>query len=123
MHACLWYRHYCADTIVTLVALRYRLYRTLHLHLFALRIAYLLKATAITAPFLEQFTSDWKSRWVVSAAKKVIDGVEDEALLRYVGEWALVEPKSTRIPRDTGMQLKSAAAHSVTCFREVRLTS
>ncbi len=52
-------------------------------------------------------------KWFKSSAKKVVDGVEDEDLLRYVGDWGLTEPDPIRIAGDFGLQLKSAAAHSV----------
>ena len=47
--------------------------------------------TAIKAPFLEQFASDWKKKWIPSTAKKIVDGVEDEDLLAYRGEWNVEE--------------------------------
>ncbi|KAJ3121860.1 hypothetical protein HK098_003313 [Nowakowskiella sp. JEL0407] len=60
------------------------------------------KVTSIKAPFLEQFTSDWDTRWYPSTAKKIIDGVEDDALLAYRGEWEVEKG---------GLVVKTAAAH------------
>ncbi|KAI8908921.1 putative calcium-binding protein precursor cnx1 [Gorgonomyces haynaldii] len=70
------------------------------------------KQTAIKAPFLEQFTDGWDARWSPSAAKKIVDGVEDDELLRYRGEWDAQEPTEKLIPGDKGLLLKSEAAHS-----------
>ncbi|KAJ3342121.1 hypothetical protein HDU93_003337 [Gonapodya sp. JEL0774] len=70
------------------------------------------KRTNIKAPFLEQFTDDWESRWTVSQAKKVIDGVEDEDLLRYRGTWSVEEPTVLHvIEGDKGLVVKTPAAH------------
>ncbi|TPX62952.1 hypothetical protein PhCBS80983_g00225 [Powellomyces hirtus] len=68
--------------------------------------------TKVTAPFLEQFTSDWEQRWTPSHTKKVIDGVEDEDLLQYKGKWAVEAPvESPAIKGDEGLVVKDAAAH------------
>ncbi|KAJ3276301.1 hypothetical protein HK104_003694 [Borealophlyctis nickersoniae] len=69
------------------------------------------KPTTIKAPFLEQFDENWEKRWIPSEAKKVVDGVEDEELLRYRGEWAVEEPAVSVISGDEGLVLKTAAAH------------
>jgi calnexin len=42
----------------------------------------------LTAPFYDQFTDDWESRWRVSHAKKA-DAEEEWA---YVGQWSVQEP-------------------------------
>ncbi|KAI1197513.1 Calreticulin-domain-containing protein [Nemania serpens] len=44
----------------------------------------------VKAPFFEQFTSGWESRWKASHAKKDTKGSEEE--WAYVGEWAVEEP-------------------------------
>ncbi|KAI8930258.1 Calreticulin family-domain-containing protein [Entophlyctis helioformis] len=67
--------------------------------------------TAIKAPFLEQFTEDWKTRWIPSSTKKVVDGVEDDELLRYRGEWNVESSQPVVIPGDEGLVVKTAAAH------------
>ena len=41
----------------------------------------------------------------------MIDGVEDEKLLRYHGEWAVELPTDPAIDGDTGLVLKTATAH------------
>ncbi|KXS11895.1 Calreticulin-domain-containing protein [Gonapodya prolifera JEL478] len=70
------------------------------------------KPTSIRAPFLEQFTDDWNTRWTVSQAKKIIDGVEDEDLLRYRGDWAVEEPTVLQaVKGDKGLVVKTPAAH------------
>jgi calnexin len=62
------------------------------------------------APFLEQFTDDWKKRWTVSAAKK--DDPKSEEDWAYVGEWEVEEPyKFKGIEGDKGLVVKSPAAH------------
>ncbi|KAJ2996557.1 hypothetical protein HDV02_006390 [Globomyces sp. JEL0801] len=68
--------------------------------------------STIIAPFLEQFEQDWASRWIPSTAKKIVDGEVDEDLLQYRGLWALEEPKDKLIEGDTGLVLKTLAAHS-----------
>jgi len=70
------------------------------------------KPTDIKAPFIEQFTSSWDSRWEVSQSKKISDNEEDEALLQYNGKWAVEEPTVYKsIIGDKGLVVKSAAAH------------
>ncbi|KAJ5942051.1 hypothetical protein N7516_002219 [Penicillium verrucosum] len=65
--------------------------------------------TSLKAPFLEQFTDDWESRWKPSHAKKE-DKSEDE--WAYVGEWAVEEPSVFKgIDGDKGLVVKNAAAH------------
>ncbi|GKZ38641.1 hypothetical protein AbraIFM66950_010975, partial [Aspergillus brasiliensis] len=46
--------------------------------------------TSIEAPFLEQFTDDWDSRWTPSHAKKEDSKSEED--WAYVGEWSVEEP-------------------------------
>lgn len=46
---------------------------------------------SLQAPFYEQFTDDWQSRWKVSHAKKQNDKSGDEEWA-YVGEWSVEEP-------------------------------
>jgi calnexin len=62
-----------------------------------------------SSPFYEQFDSTWRTRWTPSEARKVIDGVEDDQLLNYRGEWDLAE----NVLGDHGLLVKSPAAHSV----------
>ncbi|KAI9099881.1 Calreticulin family-domain-containing protein [Phlyctochytrium arcticum] len=69
------------------------------------------KPTSIKAPFLEQFLPTWNQRWTPSSTKKVVDGVEDDELLQYRGEWAVEEPTKVLIEGDKGLVVKSAAAH------------
>ena len=67
------------------------------------------KPTSLKAPFLEQFTDDWESRWKPSHATKD-DKSEDE--WAYVGEWAVEEPTVFKgIEGDKGLVVKNAAAH------------
>lgn len=62
------------------------------------------------APFLEQFTDDWDTRWTPSHAKKE-DSKTDEDW-QYVGEWAVEEPYIFRgIEGDKGLVVKNPAAH------------
>lgn len=69
-----------------------------------------LQPTTIKAPFLEQFTDDWESRWKPSHAKKETKGQEEE--WAYVGEWAVEEPyKYKGIEGDKGLVVKNVAAH------------
>ncbi|KAI7118816.1 Calnexin, partial [Hortaea werneckii] len=64
--------------------------------------------TTLKAPFLEQFTDDWKSRWQASNAKK--ENTEEE--WQYVGTWNVEEPTVLRgIDGDKGLVLKDKAAH------------
>ena len=62
------------------------------------------------APFLEQFTENWESRWKASTAKKDIkDGEEEWA---YIGTWAVEEPTVLKgIEGDNGLVIKDKAAH------------
>ncbi|KAJ3076912.1 hypothetical protein HDU98_011008 [Podochytrium sp. JEL0797] len=72
----------------------------------------LFKPTTRTALFLDQFVPETVSRWIPSESKKVVDGVEDEELLRYRGTWNIEEP--TVLPGlrgDRGLTVKTAAAH------------
>jgi len=70
------------------------------------------KPTEIKAPFIEQFTSSWDSRWEVSHSKKVSESENDENLLQYNGKWAVEEPTVFKnIIGDKGLVVKSAAAH------------
>ncbi|KAK8229442.1 calnexin precursor [Phyllosticta capitalensis] len=64
--------------------------------------------TALKAPFLEQFTDDWESRWKVSHAKK--ENTEEE--WAYVGTWSVEEPSILKgIDGDKGLVIKDKAAH------------
>ncbi|KIX07491.1 uncharacterized protein Z518_02144 [Rhinocladiella mackenziei CBS 650.93] len=66
--------------------------------------------TTLKAPFLEQFTDDWDSRWTPSHAKKQ-DSKSDEDWA-YVGEWAVEEPTVLPgIAGDKSLVVKNAAAH------------
>ncbi|KAI9765117.1 MAG: hypothetical protein M1840_007824 [Geoglossum simile] len=66
---------------------------------------------AIKAPFLEQFTDGWESRWVPSHAKKENDKTGDEEWT-YVGNWAVEEPTVFKaIEGDKGLIVKDKAAH------------
>ncbi|RMZ86573.1 hypothetical protein DV736_g6200, partial [Chaetothyriales sp. CBS 134916] len=66
--------------------------------------------TTLKAPFLEQFTDDWETRWAPSHAKKE-DSKSDEDWA-YVGEWAVEEPTVlVGIAGDKGLVVKNAAAH------------
>ncbi|KAF3919554.1 Calnexin [Dactylellina cionopaga] len=61
------------------------------------------------APFWEQFTDDWKSRWTPSNAKKGNTGEEEWA---YVGTWGHEEPYVLQgIIGDKGLVVKDKAAH------------
>ncbi|TFY63323.1 hypothetical protein EVJ58_g3328 [Rhodofomes roseus] len=65
--------------------------------------------TAIKAPFLEQFTDDWASRWTPSeATKKTPVGGET---FSYVGKWEVEEPIVSVIEGDKGLVAKTKAAH------------
>ncbi|KAI8809115.1 calnexin, partial [Cladochytrium replicatum] len=67
---------------------------------------------SIKAPLWEQFTGDWKSRWISSETKKTVDGVEDDELLRYRGQWNVEVPtKRPGFEGDAGLVVKTAAAH------------
>ena len=64
--------------------------------------------TTLKAPFLEQFTDDWESRWQASHARK--EGTEEE--WAYVGTWSVEQPSTLRgIEGDKGLVLKDKAAH------------
>lgn len=64
----------------------------------------------ITAPFLEQFTDDWETRWQASHAKK--DTKADDEEWAYVGTWKVEEPLVYKgINGDKGLVLKDKAAH------------
>ncbi|KAF2234524.1 Calreticulin-domain-containing protein [Viridothelium virens] len=63
---------------------------------------------SIKAPFLEQFTDDWESRWQASHAKKA--NTDDD--WSYVGTWAVEEPSVLKgMEGDKGLVLKDKAAH------------
>lgn len=65
----------------------------------------------MNAPFLEQFTDDWTSRWQASHAKKANDKSTEEEWA-YVGQWAVEEPSVLKgINGDKGLVLKDKAAH------------
>lgn len=62
----------------------------------------------LTAPFYDQFTDDWESRWRVSHAKKA-DAEEEWA---YVGQWSVQEPTVLKgIEGDKGLVVMNVAAH------------
>ncbi|KAE8148295.1 Calreticulin family-domain-containing protein [Aspergillus avenaceus] len=66
--------------------------------------------TALKAPFLEQFTDDWDSRWTPSHAKKQDSQSEED--WAYVGEWSVEEPSVFKgIDGDKGLVVKNPAAH------------
>ncbi|KAI9755935.1 MAG: hypothetical protein M4579_004066 [Chaenotheca gracillima] len=67
----------------------------------------------IKAPFFEQFTDDWESRWSPSHAKKENDkGDKSDEEWAYVGEWAVEEPHAYKgIDGDKGLVVKNPAAH------------
>ena len=68
-----------------------------------------LQPTEVKAPFLEQFTEDWDSRWTPSeATKKTPVGVET---FSYVGKWSVEEPKTAVVEGDLGLVAKTKAAH------------
>ncbi|EMR11423.1 hypothetical protein PNEG_00446 [Pneumocystis murina B123] len=61
------------------------------------------------AGFVEQFTEDWKERWIVSSALRHTDGNDT---FFYVGEWRVEEPLVYKgIIGDKGLVLKTVAAH------------
>ncbi|KAK3328963.1 putative calcium-binding protein precursor cnx1 [Apodospora peruviana] len=67
--------------------------------------------TKLKAPFLEQFTDDWETRWKPSHAKKDTSGKDDEEWA-YVGEWSVEEPTVYKgMEGDKGLVVKNAAAH------------
>ncbi|PYI30197.1 calnexin precursor [Aspergillus indologenus CBS 114.80] len=66
--------------------------------------------TTLKAPFLEQFTDDWDSRWTPSHAKKEDSKSEED--WAYVGEWSVEEPTVLKgIEGDKGLVVKNVAAH------------
>lgn len=66
--------------------------------------------STLKAPFLEQFTDDWDSRWKPSHAKK--DTKTDDEEWTYVGNWAVEEPSVLKgMEGDKGLVLKDKAAH------------
>ncbi|KAF2009829.1 calnexin-like protein [Aaosphaeria arxii CBS 175.79] len=66
--------------------------------------------TTLKAPFLEQFTDDWESRWKPSHAKKDDKSTEEE--WAYVGNWAVEEPTVLKgVEGDKGLVIKDKAAH------------
>lgn len=75
--------------------------------------------TTIKAPFLEQFTPDWDSRWSPSGATKKQSGGE---VFSYVGQWSVEEPTVfPGLKDDLGLVAKSKAAqHAISApFKEV----
>jgi calnexin len=72
-----------------------------------------LQPTTLKAPFLEQFTDDWDTRWKPSHAKKEKDKTstsEDE--WAYIGNWAVEEPTVLNgMEGDKGLIVKDKAAH------------
>ncbi|KAI0391160.1 Calreticulin-domain-containing protein [Xylariaceae sp. FL0594] len=66
--------------------------------------------SSVKAPFFEQFTDGWDTRWKPSHAKKDTKGSEEE--WAYVGEWAVEEPSVySGIVGDKSLVAKNAAAH------------
>lgn len=64
----------------------------------------------LKAPFFEQFTDDWESRWKPSHAKKDDKSTEEE--WAYVGNWAVEEPSVLKgMEGDKGLVIKDKAAH------------
>lgn len=64
----------------------------------------------IKAPFLEQFTDGWESRWKASNAKKEDSKTTED--WAYVGQWAVEEPSVLKaIEGDKGLVVKNPAAH------------
>ncbi|KAI9835202.1 MAG: hypothetical protein M1819_002572 [Sarea resinae] len=67
--------------------------------------------TTLKAPFLEQFTDNWDSRWSPSHAKKKDDKTTEEEWT-YVGTWSVEEPHVLKgIEGDKGLVVKNPAAH------------
>ncbi|KAK6475859.1 calnexin-like [Huso huso] len=58
--------------------------------------------------FAESFDKGTLDGWVVSKAKKED---ADEEIAKYDGQWAVEEMKSSRLPGDKGLVLKSRAKH------------
>ncbi|KAG6011345.1 hypothetical protein E4U43_008371 [Claviceps pusilla] len=69
--------------------------------------------TTLKAPFLEQFTDDWETRWKPSHAKKDMKGSgNDEEEWAFVGEWSVEEPYQYKgMNGDKGLVVKNPAAH------------
>ncbi|KAI5920835.1 Calreticulin family-domain-containing protein [Camillea tinctor] len=69
--------------------------------------------TTLKAPFLEQFTDDWETRWKPSHAKKDMKGAtNEEEEWAYVGEWSVEEPYQYKgMEGDKGLVVKNPAAH------------
>ncbi|SMQ50330.1 unnamed protein product [Zymoseptoria tritici ST99CH_3D7] len=64
--------------------------------------------TTLKAPFLEQFTAGWDSRWKPSHAKK--ENTDEE--WQFVGNWEVEEPTVLKgMEGDKGLVLKDKAAH------------
>ena len=73
-----------------------------------------LQPSSIKAPFFEQFTDDWETRWSPSHAKKEQDekSKKDDEEWAYDGEWAVEEPHVFKgIEGDKGLVVKNAAKH------------
>lgn len=71
-----------------------------------------LQPTTLKAPFLEQFTDDWESRWKPSHAKKDTKGSDKDEEWAYVGEWSVEEPHVFKgMEGDKGLVVKNPAAH------------
>jgi calnexin len=69
-----------------------------------------IQPTTLKAPFLEQFTDDWQTRWTPSHAKKEDSTSEED--WAYVGEWAVEEPTVLKgMEGDKGLVVKNPAAH------------
>ncbi|KAI1336450.1 calreticulin precursor [Xylariaceae sp. FL0016] len=69
--------------------------------------------TSLKAPFLEQFTDDWDTRWKPSHAKKDMKGSSnEEEEWAYIGEWSVEEPYQWKgMEGDKGLVVKNPAAH------------
>ncbi|KAJ3028639.1 UNVERIFIED_CONTAM: hypothetical protein HDU68_001220 [Siphonaria sp. JEL0065] len=68
--------------------------------------------TKRVAHFLDQFIPETVARWIPSEAKKIVDGIEDEDLLKFRGRWNVEEPVVLPGLRgDRGLTVKTAAAH------------
>ncbi|KAJ3110111.1 hypothetical protein HK100_003150 [Physocladia obscura] len=72
------------------------------------------KPTTISGVFIEQFVTP-KSKgsvWIPSEAKKVVDGIEDDELLKFRGAWSIEEASVLpSIKSDLGLVVKTPAAH------------
>lgn len=71
--------------------------------------------STIKAPFLEQFES--LKNWFPSASKKQDENEKDLDLLQYRGLWEIELPIEKLILDDTGLVLKTLAAHSAICSK------